>query len=46
MGNKSCELINNGKTVLFAFEEAIGKNELSSSNTRVKIVRLLFILLN
>jgi len=24
MGNKTCDLINSGKTVLFAFEEAIG----------------------
>ncbi len=25
MGNKACELMAKGKTVLFAFEEAIGK---------------------
>jgi len=24
MGNKTCELLKSGKTVLFAFEEAIG----------------------
>jgi len=24
MGNKTCELMKSGKTVLFAFEEAIG----------------------
>jgi len=26
MGNKTCELMKAGKTVLFAFEEAIGNN--------------------
>jgi len=30
MGNKTCELMKTGKTVLFAFEEAIGMYLLST----------------